>query len=320
LLTSFLPYGLRKIWGHQANRAPGGLSAVARCLRRSGSWGSYQLQKQLGTFPDEGRVIPWVDGLQVHLLRNSQQSQACLYFGLSDWPSMQFLRRFLRQGDLCADIGANVGTYSLLLARHAGASSVHAFECLPSNIPKLHANLSLNGFDGSGGVTVHAEALADREGLMTLNRSDGDFTTSISPPPSGSGGETDSQGEQAWVQARRLDGFSWPDRFAYIKIDVEGTEQLVLSGSEQLLRRAPPMVWSFEYLDTQQRLGSSKAALLEAFARWQYSFYLYCPATNVLVPFKPDSYAAYPARNDDNVLAIHASALDLAARRLCGLE
>lgn len=43
---------------------------------------------------------------------------------------------------------------------------------------------------------------------------------------------------QDWVQASRLDGFSWPDRFAYIKIDVEGAEQLVLTGSEKQLGRA----------------------------------------------------------------------------------
>jgi len=34
----------------------------------------------------------------------------------------------------------------------------------------------------------------------------------------------------------------------------------------------------------------------------------------------PNSYAANPHREDDNVLAIHASALDLAARRLCGMQ
>ena len=118
------------------------------------------------------------------------------------------------------------------------------------------------------------------------------------------------------MQARRLDGFPWPGRLAFIKIDVEGAEQLVLSGSELLLRRAAPMVWSFEYLDTQERLGSSKMELLEAFARWQYSFYLYRPAINLLVPFTPDASGIYPAREDDNVLAIHSSSLDLVARRL----
>jgi hypothetical protein len=122
------------------------------------------------------------------------------------------------------------------------------------------------------------------------------------------------------VQSRRLDGFPWPVRFAYIKIDVEGAEQLVLTGSEQLLRRAAPMVGSFEYLDTQQRLGSSKAALLEAFANWNYSFYLYRPERARLVPFIPDAYGSWPRRDDDNMLAIHASAIDQVARRLCGVE
>ena len=122
------------------------------------------------------------------------------------------------------------------------------------------------------------------------------------------------------MQARRLDGFTWPGRFAYIKIDVEGAEQLVLSGSKQLLQKRAPMVWSFEYLDTQQRLGSSKAALLEAFACLGYSFYLYRHGLNCQLPFIPDASGAYPAREDDNVLAIHASAIDQVAQRLCIME
>jgi hypothetical protein len=87
-----------------------------------------------------------------------------------------------------------------------------------------------------------------------------------------------------------------------------------------MLRRWAPMVWSFEYLDTQQRLGSSKAELLEAFAHWNYQFFLYRPALNRLVSFIPDAHASFPQRDDDNVVAIHASAINLVARRLCGLE
>lgn len=144
----------------------------------------------------------------------------------------------------------------------------------------------------------------------------------IPPPPSPpSPPETDVEtaGEHK-VQARRLDGFTWSERFAYIKIDVEGAEQLVLSGREQLLLRMAPMVWSFEYLDTQQRLGSSKVELIQAFARWIYNFYLYCPALNRLVLFTPDDSGTYPVREDDNVLAIHASSIDYVARRLCLVE
>lgn len=137
-----------------------------------------------------------------------------------------------------------------------------------------------------------------------------------SPPPDS---ERQVAGEQL-VHARRFDDFTWAGRFAYIKIDVEGAEQLVLSGSKQLLQHRAPMVWSFEYVDTQQRLGSSMAALLEAFAQESYSFYLYRPGLNRLVPFIPDASDAYPAREVDNVLAIHTSAIDQVARWLCVAE
>lgn len=177
-----IPYGLRKIWGHSANSDPGGGSAVARCLFRSGTWGSYQLKKRLKLFLPQGSVIPWDDGLQVRLLGSSQHCQACFYYGLSDWPPMQFLRRFARHGDLCADIGANVGTYSLLLARHAGASQVHCFEVPARKYPQAARNLRLNGFDGPEGVVEHDVALADCDGLVLLNVSDGDSTASISSP------------------------------------------------------------------------------------------------------------------------------------------
>jgi len=237
-MPSLLPYGLRKLWSHPANLAPGGLRALVRCLGRSSAWASYQLQKRLGLFPNQGRLIPWIDGLKVRLLTSSKQSQACLYYGTPDWPSMQFLRRYLRPGDLCADIGANVGIYTLLIARHAEPANVHAFECLPGNVPKLPANLRLNGLDA---VTVHELALADCNCLVQLHASDGDSTASISSysSPPESYDESDLKGR---VQARRLDSYRWLDRFAYIKVDVEGAEQLVLQGSEQLLCRAPPMV------------------------------------------------------------------------------
>ena len=80
------------------------------------------------------------------------------------------------------------------------------------------------------------------------------------------------------------------------------------------------MVWSLEWLNTQQRLGSSKAALLEAFARWRYQFFLYRPGTNRLVPFTADADGCFPRRDDDNILAIHSSAIDAVARRLGWVE
>lgn len=309
-MSPLIPYSLQKIWNHPAHHSLSGLTSLTRPLQHSSAWAAYQLQKQMKLFPAEGRIIAWVDDLKVQLLSSSQQSQACLYYGLSDWPSMQFLRRYLRLGDLCADIGANVGTYTLLLAQRVGARNVHAFECLPNNIAKLQTNLRLNSFQE---VTVHNIALADCNGTVSLNYNDGDSTASISPS------NKTQNSTNPLIPAKRFDSFAWSDRFSYIKIDVEGAEQLVLAGSEKLLESQPPMVWSFEYLDTQQRLGSGKAELLAAFARWNYHCYLYRPEENCLIPFLLDTSGVYPTRQDDNVLAIHSTAFNTVAQRLCGL-
>jgi len=291
-----------RIWRHPANRP------LPVRLGRLAAFGGYQLRKQLGLFPAAGEAITWERGLRVQLLRDSQLSQACLYYGLGDWPSMQFLLRALRPGDLCADIGANVGLYSLLLASVVGPARLHAFECLPRNAERLRHNLALNGF---GATHVHACALGAVDGPVTLQRSDDDATASICPD---AGSAAEATGSLT-VPCRRLDGFAWPERFLYIKIDVEGAEQLVLEGASGLLAAAPPWIWSFECLDLQQRLGSSREGLLAAFARWGYRFFLYDPESNRLVPFGPHS-----RRRDDNVLAIHSDALGAVTVRLCGAD
>lgn len=237
---------------------------------------------------------------------------------------MQFLRRYLRQGDLCADIGANVGIYSLLMARHAGPSGVHSFECLPSNVEKLRANLTLNQFDGPKGVTIHPVALSDRTGPVKLNLNDGDSTTSISQTmldeidrdtPVG-----DSHTSPQYVSARRFDEFSDIGQFGYVKMDVEGAEMLVLGGAQNILQNAPPKVWGVELLGTGHRLGFSPGDLLREYARWGYRFFLYQPSQNQLTAFEERARATSDPRRDDNVLAIHEDSLDHVSRRLCGVD
>ena len=133
-------------------------------------------------------------------------------------------------------------------------------------------------------------ALADRDGLMCLHASE-------------SGDETPAGG---WVQARRLDSYSWPELLTYIKIDVEGA---VHRWSGALNISTPSSVWAPARLNcwSPLRVGTT-------------NFFLYRPALNKLVSFIPDAHGSFPQRVDDNVLAIHASAIDLVARRLCGLE
>jgi FkbM family methyltransferase len=72
----------------------------------------------------------------------------------------------LAPGECCIDIGANIGYFSLLMARQVGPQgSVWAFEPAPATRQRLLANLALNR---AGRVIVREEALADADGIRTF--------------------------------------------------------------------------------------------------------------------------------------------------------
>src|SRR6266511_4636383 len=73
---------------------------------------------------------------------------------------MMFLLHFLRSGDLFLDIGANVGTYTVLASGVCKASTV-AFEPDPTTVLALKRNIEVNGVQDL--VTVHELALGATE-------------------------------------------------------------------------------------------------------------------------------------------------------------
>ena len=89
-------------------------------------------------------------------------------------------RAALEPGDVCLDIGAHVGYYTVLAARLVGSEGhVYAFEPSPTNYKRLLANVELNGFDNvtaselavgaEPGAAVLYEVPGPNTGLATLN-------------------------------------------------------------------------------------------------------------------------------------------------------
>lgn len=66
-----------------------------------------------------------------------------------------FLLHFLRNDDVFFDIGANVGSYSILANAHVGAKTV-SFEPLPQTAEHLTNNKALNGNSDSWHIEVLA--------------------------------------------------------------------------------------------------------------------------------------------------------------------
>lgn len=152
-------------------------------------------------------------------------------FGVWEPGVERLARAFLRAGDTAIDVGANVGYYTLLMARAVGPSGhVFAFEPSPVTIERLRENVHLNRLDN---VTLFQTGASDHRGLSGL-----------------SSGSIRNQGRSSMVRGSAeysvpvapLDELIEPtvwSRTRLVKIDVEGAESSVIDGMHQGLERLP---------------------------------------------------------------------------------
>lgn len=129
------------------------------------------------------------------------------------------------------DIGANIGTFTIPIARKflSRGVKVWAIEPIPDNVRYLKANAQLNGVEG---ITVFPYAVGDREEELTMrfNSSRGGDATSSSP--------THFETDEVRVASVRADHLiNDPPRTLVIKIDVEGHEAMVLTGMAGIFSR-----------------------------------------------------------------------------------
>ncbi len=137
-----------------------------------------------------------------------------IYSGLLEFEDMAFLLHFLRSGDTFLDIGANVGTYSILASAVRAARTL-AFEPGPVAFKHLTDNIRLNGIDS----LVQSHCVAIGRGVGRLR-----FTTGLDTgnhiAPNGKGTDGSALLEVIEVPVVPLDQFA--ARPALIKIDVRG--------------------------------------------------------------------------------------------------
>lgn len=139
-------------------------------------------------------------------------------------------REAVRPGATVLDVGANVGSYTLLFATWAGpAGRVFAFEPAPASRAGLQRHLALNGL--ADRVDVVAAAAAASVGFARF-RTDGTSGANALEPPS-----TRASAPTIDVKTTTLDAFCEARRLRpdVVKIDVEGAELEVLKGARQVL-------------------------------------------------------------------------------------
>jgi FkbM family methyltransferase len=184
-------------------------------------------------------------------------------FGAGEYeqPVQDALASLVKPADVCYDIGANLGFFSLLFARFTGpAGLVYAFEPVPVNVSAIRRNAKLNGFDNLEVMEIALSSNDGRVELLVAKHVGGAVLGSVGVPP------PDLKGRR-WVTTSSVDSLierrkvRAPD---VIKIDVEGAELDVLRGMERLLsERSPRLI--IEVDDADRRVCEEKQAACMAF-------------------------------------------------------
>lgn len=253
---------LRFITSHPLTREAQG-SAIKRFLH----W-------QLSSRVRKGDMVyPWIGTTQFLVRRNETGLTGNIYTGLHEFADMAFVLHCLRPSDLFVDVGANVGSYTLLACSVVGARGI-AIEPVPGTYERLVANCRLNQLDER--VQTLNAAVGERAGTVA-------FTTDADTMNHVIAGH-DEAPHAISVKLLRLDDLLQQQAPLLIKIDVEGFETAVIQGATNTLAHPSLCAIIMEINDEASRYGYDASSLIATMKRCGFSQYTYAPFERELSP------------------------------------
>ena len=175
------------------------------------------------------------------------------------------LRRLVRPGMHVIDVGANIGLYSLLLARLAEpGGSVLAFEPEPNLFAVLRENCLSND---ATNIVLFQCALGQTNGRASFHRS-------LFNSGNNRLGRASAGHDAVEVKVERFDDLRPDSKPDFVKIDVQGHELAALSGMERALSASENVRVLFEFAPAALRkAGTAPELLLEFFRQRGFGLY-----------------------------------------------
>lgn len=225
-----------------------------RPLRAYWRYARWQIESRLR---DEV-VFDWIASSKLVARNGMTGATGNIYCGLHEFVDMAFLLHLLRPGDLFVDVGANIGSFTVLASAVCGADTL-AFEPDPGAMKALMRNVRCNHIEGKvravqAAVGARAGTIAFTKGYDTTNRV-----------------ATVEEADTQTVDLTTLDIALADAGPALIKFDVEGYEGAAVKGAEATFAKDALLAVLLEAVDADieallQRNGFVRAAY-EPFTR-----------------------------------------------------
>jgi len=226
-------------------------------------------------------VVSFVDDTVLLVDPGMTGATGNIYVGLHEFADMAFVLHFLREGQRFVDVGANVGTYTILASGVCGAETL-AVEPIPSTFARLSANVRLN--DIAHRVRLHNVGLAAKPGRLS-------FTSSLDTVNHVVGNDTGVAGASIEVPVVTLDELVGDRRPVLIKVDAEGFEREVFAGGTATLADPALQAMIVELNEpAAARYGASDAELARRFESVGFRRYSYEPFARCLAPAPPGPF------------------------------
>jgi FkbM family methyltransferase len=193
------------------------------------------------------RLVAFDGDLRIWLSLDDIVAQVIYLHGFYELVSVEAYRRLLRVGSTVVDVGANIGQYTLLAAKHVGPGGVVlSFEPDPRNFRELERNIAVNGFRNVRHFqTAAANRSASSVALYRARPTETDprrpsahFALSSLEPAHGAQ-------DSVVVPSVRIDDALSDERIEAVdvlKIDVEGTECDVVEGAAGTISASRPAI------------------------------------------------------------------------------
>jgi FkbM family methyltransferase len=254
---------LRFILGHPLNRG-GRVAALGRFAR-------WQAASRIIRRPI---ALPFAGGARLLVSRGMTGATGNYYCGLHEVSEMAFVLHALREGDLFVDVGANIGSYTILAAGAAGAEAI-SVEPVPSTFDRLLDNIRLNRLEQRVqaeccGLSSEPGELRFLSSLDTMNRValPGDDLPTVTVP------------------VDTLDALCKGRPPAVIKIDVEGHEKSVLQGGAAVLAQPGLKAVLMETNQSGAKFGVADSEIVELMCGHGFQPATYDPFARRLSPLQ----------------------------------